>query len=493
MTMPIPSPRELVVVAQSEARLRVTPEGLTSEKSAEQLQQLNSILAQHKATLEPLFGVSEYLLEDRMAENPELFSPPTLNLSLYYRGRAADNVLESLAEQLRTSELINSAYIKPGAQLASSAVDLSHRLDPGFAAMTCDFTSDQMYLAGNEFGINAPYAWGLKGGDGEGIGIIDVEGAWCLTHSDLKANLGTLVGGVMINDQAWRNHGTAVLGILGADVNGFGVTGICPAASTGAVSIFGFPDPGTAPTWGTGAAILLAADQLSAGDILVIELHFPGPPAFNPMQEFGHIPAEWWPDCLATINYATWRGIIVVAAAGNGSVSLDDPIYEINPPKGPFPADWRNPLGRNQIDTGSIFVGAGAPLRGIHYSNWGPGRSRLNFSNYGCMVDAQAWGREVTTCGFNDLQCANSEEFRYTTSFAGTSSATAIVAGAIGCLQGVRKASNKGPLTSRQVRQILRDTGSPQTDFPGSTPRPATERIGSLPNLKQMIKKLSEF
>lgn len=492
MTSQIPSPRELVVVAHPEARLRVTAEGVTALKDGSLVEQLASTLTRESAILKPLYGVSEDFLEGQMASKQELFSEPALNLSLYYRVVAPDDRLESLIDELRRSELIDAAYIKPGAALAIFDTISARQPSSVSNLSSCNFIAEQMYLAPGEFGIDARPAWTLKGGDGEGMTIIDIEGAWCFSHTDLKENQGGLIGGVSIDDQLWRDHGTAVLGVLGGDVNDFGITGICPRACLRAVSIFGFPNPSVAPTWGTEAAIRLASDALRAGDIITLELHFPGPPRFEPHEERGHIAAEWWPDCMAAINYATSRDIIVVSAAGNGYSNLDDDIYRVNPdfPHGPFPSGWHNPFQRNPIDTGSILVGAGAPLSGFHGTACGPGRSRLEFSNYGTVVDAQAWGGEVTTCGYGELQCSTDEEFHYTTSFNGTSSATAIVAGVVACIQGIRKASNKAPLSSKQMRQLLHNTGSPQTDFPGPPARPASERIGNLPNLRQLIEQM---
>src|SRR5215471_436849 len=123
-------------------------------------------------------------------------------------------------------------------------------------------------------------------------------------------------------DIGWRNHGTAVMGEFGADVNGFGTTGIAPGAFVRGASIFG----------GTGSAntIQQAADALSAGDIILLELHRPGPRFnFAPRNDQrGYIAIEWWPDDLAAVLYATSKGIIVVGAGGNGAEDLDDPIYD---------------------------------------------------------------------------------------------------------------------------------------------------------------------
>jgi hypothetical protein len=99
----------------------------------------------------------------------------------------------------------------------------------------------------------------------------------------------------------------------------------------------------------------------------------------------------------------------------------------------------------------------------------------------------QGWGREVTTTGYGDLQGGSNEDLWYTDVFSGTSSASPIVVGAVGCMQGALRAANKPLLTPATARNILRTTGSPQQDEPG---RPATQRIGNRPNLRQALTQL---
>ena len=88
-------------------------------------------------------------------------------------------------------------------------------------------------------------------------------------------------------------------------------------------------------TGGLAAAIRAAADALSAGDIILIELHRPGPGASGSGQD-GFIAMEWWPGEFDAIRYASNKGVMVVEAAGNGSRNLDDPIY--NTPQSGFPS-----------------------------------------------------------------------------------------------------------------------------------------------------------
>jgi hypothetical protein len=129
-------------------------------------------------------------------------------------------------------------------------------------------------------------------------------------------------------------------------------------------------------------------------------------------------------------------------------------------------------------------VGAGAPPPGTHGNDHGPDRSRLDFSNHGRRLDAQGWGREVTSTGYGDLQGGSDRDLWYSDQFSGTSSASPIIVGTVGCLQGILRARALPPLTPAAVRQALRTTGSPQQDAPG---RPHTERIGNRPDVRQIV------
>ena len=65
----------------------------------------------------------------------------------------------------------------------------------------------------------------------------------------------------------------------------------------------------------------------------------------------------------------------------------------------------------------------------------------------------------------------------YGNGFAGTSSASAIVAGAVLSLQGVRRAAGLPLYTGPQIRDVLAATGQPQY--------PEPERVGPLPDLRR--------
>jgi hypothetical protein len=395
---------------------------------------------------------------------------------------AEDEQLERLAAEMLSQNLVEGAFIKPQMQPPVLLEEAVLPPAPGEAPpVTPDFVARQIYLNAAPAGIDARFAWTVPGGKGQGVRIIDIEGAWRFSHEDLKQNQGGVIGGTPSADIRWRNHGTAVVSEFSGDENSFGVTGICPQANVRAISIFGSGQS-------SAKAITDAANALSPGDIILIELHAPGPRHnFQDIgNQLGFIAVEFWPDNLAAIVFATSvRGVIVVEAAGNGAENLDDPLYNTRPSG--FPATWRNPFNLSNPQSGAIIVGAGAPPPGTHGANHGADRSRLDFSNFGARVDVQGWGREVTASAYGDLQGGSNEDFWYTDVFSGTSSASPIIVGAVGCLQGGLRAASKTLLTPATAVSLLRTTGSAQQNEPG---RPASQRIGNRPNLKQAFEKL---
>ncbi len=426
------------------------------------------------------------LLEARDCETKVRIPPP--DLSLDYRVRVRPERMREVASRLRELGEVEGAYIIPAVALpADICRGLKARKDPP-PVPTPSFVSHQGYLKpADEGGVDAFYAWTLPGGRGEDVAIIHIEGAWNAAHEDLVQNQGGVVGS-QIDDYCARQHGTAVLGVLGADADDIGVTGICPNAYVREMAVSWDADPDLTEL---PATIRRAANALRPGDLIVIELQHPGPPsfAFNE-QRRGFVPSEWWPATLKAIKYATTKGVVVVEAAGNGQKDLGAGVYDDGDG---FPATWQNPFKRATAtsDTGAILVGAGAPPPSPHGSgvpsgDYGPDRSRLEFSNYGPPVDVQAWGHEVTTCGYGSLQGGKGQENRwYTDDFRGTSSAAPIVAGVLACVQGVLRAKGAPPLTPSAARALLRKTGRPQTDHPE---RPAaTQRIGGRPDLKELI------
>lgn len=496
---------ELIVIFKTTPVAKVTGRGLVA--SSEDVSSVNEVLTRHNASLKLLFGQDEARLQAQQAEvvaaaatiapalygagagddeqhEADIVAPAALaaaalpDLSSFYTLDGEVEDPEALAAELLQQELVDAAYVTPPAAaplfLNVEREDGDPPTDSEAPPVTPNFKSRQGFLGAAPGGIEALWAHTQPGGKGDGIRIADVEWGWRFTHEDLRQQLGGLLAGTNSTDTAFVNHGTAVAGVVGGDENAIGVLGIAPNAIFYASSLV---------NQSTSAAIKAAADRLRAGDVILLEVHRSGPQAPSPPQDQkGYIAIEWWPQDLAAIQYAVAKGIVVVEAAGNGSVNLNDPIYDR--PQAGWPSWWRNPFRTTNPTSGAVIVGAGAPPPGTHGRNWGPDRSRLDFSNHGLRVDAQGWGREVTTTGYGTLQGGVSQDIWYTDTFNGTSSASPMVTGAVLCAQGTRRARGKRLLTSHEFRSLLRTTGSPQQASPDA---PVSQRIGNRPNLRQLI------
>jgi len=312
---------------------------------------------------------------------------------------------------------------------------------------TPDYSYLQGYLNDPPEGIGAWTVAGNPGALGASVQVIDIEGAWLWTHEDLPDPIAEI--GDQIDSQSWRNHGTAVLGEIRGIDNGYGVRGITPLAGVGASSI---------GSQSVADAIDNASAALDPGDIILIELHAPGPNA-NGEGQYGYVCMEFWQDNFDAILLATATGRIVCEAAGNGQQDLDDPVY-----LGLFDREVR--------DSGAIMCGAtdGSSL----IPAW--------FTNYGSRVDLHGWGYYVTTCGYGNLQGDPlPEEEWYTDSFSGTSSASPIVVGAVAALQGMVESAYGYTLEASLARDILVATGTPQEEPETHIgPRPSLEDAWAL-------------
>lgn len=367
---------------------------------------------------------------------------------------------KKIAAALNSQKSVWNAYVAPRPVPAMPA---------GSAAGSRNFEPSQGYLCHAPNGIGAEEAWSLAGAKGSGITICDIEGNWNRQHEDLPAGI-PLLGGTVISDIGWRNHGTAVLGEMVSIPDGRGCVGISHQAKAAVHSAV------INGVFNAAGAISGAASQLKAGDVILIELQATGPTG-------KYVAMQFWPDIFAAIKVAVAKGITVVEAAGNGDENFDLAVF--------------NGTGL-QNDSGAIIVGAGVPptnhvdFDGFgaaypSYASLGVPRSRIFFSNYGKIVNVQAWGWNVTTLGYGDAQGGASENIWYTLRFSGTSSASPIVTGAVACLQGRARAKNGAPLTPKRVRDILMSTGTPQRAGPGV---PLTQHIGPQPNLVAAMKKV---
>lgn len=377
--------------------------------------------------------------------------PISSNLLNYYIVENQGDIdVQALLVKFEKSSLIETAYLQ------EEETPPQERL-PNLSVNPYDEPrlTRQGYLEPAPLGINAPYAWSINGGDGKGTTFVDMEYGWLLSHEDLVNQKIELMSGQ--NKSEHHDHGTSVLGIVSAEDNNIGGIGIAPKAKVKVVSQI--RDNGT---YNTADAILSAVNNMQAGDILLLEAQA----TYDGYGDKNYFPVEVKPDIFDAIRMGTNKGIIIIEAGANGGNDLDQ-FRDRN---------GKQVLNRNSPDfkdSGAIMVGA-ASARVPH--------KRSYFSNYGSRVDVYGWGNAVDT---TDAKPSEFITNLYTSSFAGTSSASPIIAGAAASIQGIAK-NNKGKVyTPSQLRNILSDpnTGTKSND-------PISDKIGVLPDLKAILSKL---
>jgi hypothetical protein len=330
----------------------------------------------------------------------------------------------------------------------------------GASAGSRNFEPAQGYLHATPNGIGAMEVWGLAGAKGKGITICDIEGNWNRSHEDLPKGI-PLLGGTLIDDIGWRNHGTAVLGEMISEPGQKGTVGISHQAK-GAVqsAVIG-------GVFNTAGAIINAADHLKAGDVILIELQGVGPNG-------KYVAMQYWGRRLLGDRRRHQQG----HHSRRGSRQRQRELR---------PRDFqRHGAAEGQRrDRGGRRDPADEPLR--HRQRL-PGHRRAALAHLVLELredreraglglardDARVWGRAG----------GGSENRWYTLRFSGTSSASPIVTGAVACLQGRAKAKNGSPMTPAKVRKILMATGTPQQGGPGV---PLTQNIGPQPNLPKAM------
>ena len=311
----------------------------------------------------------------------------------------------------------------------------------------------QIYRGTN--GINADDVWNRFGVKGQGVRITDCEYLFNSTHEDLADLVTPQPGSIVYYSGFSDDHGTAVLGILTAAENSYGMTGMVPLASVNF-----YPENATVNGTSQSRSACIAASLTGSarGDVVLLEMQTYG--SGSTTGDARYVAAEYDQDVWLVVKTGTDAGKHVVAAAGNGGQDLDGANY----------ADYRN-----RGDSGAIIVGAGSTNRA-----W------LSYSTFGSRVNLQGWGDwSVATLGYGDyFTYGNDPNQKYTKGFSGTSSASPIVASSVVLIESyVRQRLNRS-LAPSEMRRILVANGKPQT---GSL----SQKIGPLPDLSTTLTSLA--
>jgi hypothetical protein len=371
--------------------------------------------------------------------------PPLHSLTSYWRidMRHAPERIDEVIKRLSALPEIERAY----RELSTS--------DPLVNAADDDYAADQDYLDAAPVGIDARWAWTQPNSEGAGIAFVDLEQGWFPNHEDLVGKAPTIIYGDNRDGVGLYkgNHGAAVLGeVVGID-NTVGVVGIAPAVTS--VRMVSHYDAATDTALHVADAVVAALAATGPGDVLLLEV-----------QRGAGQPTETDDADFDAVRLAVANGIIVVEAAGNGSVDLDaytdGGLQVLN--RGS--ADFR--------DSGAIMVGA-ADAAVPH--------DRSGFSCFGSRIDCYGWGNAIVTCGYGDLDDGGGDDnLTYTDTFGGTSGASPMVTGAALIVQGRYVATTGTRLSPTQMRSLLADPATGTAQGPN-----VAGNIGVMPDLRAII------
>ncbi len=417
------------------------------------LSDVEAILANYpEAVVSRTFSAAEYILDDNRETGETISGRELPDLNNFYMIVFPSPTQRSveLANELLALDIVETSYIEQAGEPPVCA---------DVAPVTPLWEANQNYLNPAPDGIDAEYAWAYHaGGNGSsGYWVMDLEWEWCTTHEDLDFDVTDVVNGLTTGDPDAMNHGTAVIGVIGACDNGYGMTGIASDVTLKAA------DFDSETSWANN--IGTADTFLVTGEVMLLEIHIGGPSTGTACPcnclQFEMVPVEWNTASHAAIVTAVANGILVVEAAGNGSVDLDLATY----------GGWFA-LGN---DSGAIMVGA-AQNDGTHDVSC--------FSNHGATVDVHGYGDSVYTTGYGGLWNQTGCPQDYTSGFNGTSSASPIVTGAVASVQGVARDKYGTNISASQMRTCLRYSGTPQG-------APAADNIGPMPDLVDALRWLA--
>jgi hypothetical protein len=271
----------------------------------------------------------------------------------------------------------------------------------------------------------------MNGGYGKGLKFIDIEQGWNLDQENFA--IGTFICTGM-NFPVFKDHGEAVLGVILMPHHSLGGKGIAPKANGYVISQWR-PDG----VFNTADAIMAAMSQLDYGDIILLEAQIFDSPGSESLW-----PVEIQDAVFDVIRLASALGIIVIEAGANGTKNFGagndlDNYTDSNGRK------TLNPSSPDFRDSGAILVAAGSDK--IPHTP-------IRHSNFGNRVDCYAWGERVSTAG-SHLGPADIAINSYRRKISGTSSASAIIAGAAIVVQSITESNHHFRLNPKQMRQIL--------------------------------------
>jgi hypothetical protein len=442
--LPQVAEHRLIVKFRDALRARADASGQLVALSAESLDAVDELITGLGTTLRfsPLLKSSPSVLADLEARAAARSGQVQADLAGMMIVELESN---STAEMERVGQALNAS---PDVEWAW--VELTNAAPPGdIAPTTPNLENFQDYRDPNP-GLDVTYAWSV-GARGQNVRLSDCEYGWDPAHEDMNdVSLNMEPGQTIppfVFQNNWDDHGTAALGEVAAQDNGYGCSGIAPDAQ-----FYTWPEYSVEQGSRRVTCITNAIAASGVGDVVMLEMQ-------TSTTGSGYGPAELNPAVWTVCSTGTAAGVIVVAAAGNGNQNLDSTSYSTY-------QSWG--------DSGAIIVGAGSASAA---------HSKLSFSSYGSRVNVQGWGTGVFTLGYGSFNSYGGDPHQsYASGFGGTSSATPFIAGSSAALQSYILAQGGIALSSTEMRDLLISTGIAQ----GSG-----GHIGPFPDLRAAIDSLN--
>lgn len=323
------------------------------------------------------------------------------------------------------------------------------------AQPTPDFDALQTYLdePGSRYkGMNIRKVWEQQV-VGSGVRVHFSDGGLYPNHEDLRGNPNLNI--ISLEPNSDPGHGTASVGLLLARANGMGMTGICHASE-----LYLYDNRATNPSKAQTLKDLLR--YVRPGDIVAVNRQTAN---INAMTTF--LPSLhdqlWWD----ATRQLTERGAVVVNAACNGSYKTDTSKRAI----ANFGVDLSQwPYFLDHGDADAILVGASHSWDGKphQYSNYGYRYRMLN-----------SWGDSVATLAKGTLQDKEGNDRDYSNNYAGTSSATPLVTGALALIQSYAIEHHHVYLNANQMHLLVMESGYKDATLPHTDVLP----MGARPNV----------
>ncbi|WP_288377314.1 S8 family serine peptidase [uncultured Pseudomonas sp.] len=329
---------------------------------------------------------------------------------------------------------------------------------------TPDFEALQRYLDEPDAlikGLNIRKAW-EKEVKGRGARVHLVDGGLYPNHEELRGNSAIKV--IVLEPNGSPDHGSSSAGVIIASANGTGVTGISHQSE-----VFFYNSEAGRRT----------LDQLlirvMPGDVVTIvrQVH----DAKRPEAYLPTLHSAMW---SSVIERLVDRGAVVVCAAGNGFNQDNSDIGAVAG-TGVNLSRWR--YFDATKDIGAIVVGA--------CESWSGHPHRKSNYNYPYRM-LNAWGDSVVTLGLSPtgfLQDKDGNDRDYTNIYGGTSSATAMIGGALTLIQSYAMEQHHLYLNAYEMHMLLMQTGYTDAMFPHESQPP----MGVRPNVYAALRRLDRI